>query len=96
MSMNPIIIPDDIIKLAEEHIVETTTLEPKQIARAVHKGPYSTIGETIEKLFRWVVAEGYQPIGYPSSTYYNDPSNAAEDELITEVYIPIKKVNSDE
>lgn len=92
MSINPIRIPDDIIRLAEEQVVETTTLEPKLVARAVHKGPYGTIGETIEKLFRWVVAEGYQPIGYPSSTYFNDPSNSPEDELLTEVYIPIQKV----
>lgn len=58
-----------------------------EFAVAVHKGPYSTLGETYAMLCgQWLPASGRQPGSPPSmERYLNDPRSTPEDKLLTEV-----------
>lgn len=89
---NKIIIPEDILKVSESGAITTKTTQPQLVAYAVHKGSYHEVGNTIQKLVAWIMSNGYTPVGFPSSTYYNDPNTTPEEELLTEIQFPVQKI----
>ena len=60
-----------------------------KMAKILHKGPYETVGETYDKLFRWLGQHQYQITGPLREVYISDPSEVAPEELLTEIYAPI-------
>jgi effector-binding domain-containing protein len=92
MEEQHVIIPEDIMKIGASGDVATKTTSPQQVIYAVHKGSYQTISETIQKIIGWMMANGYTPVGFPMSIYYNDPTNTPEDELLTEIQFPVEKL----
>jgi AraC family transcriptional regulator len=83
-----VVIPDDIPVpdgLIEQHVAGG------QYACAVHVGPYEHIGDTWARLLgEWLPASGQQLGTGPSyERYLNNPSNAAPEELRTEICIPL-------
>ena len=60
-------------------------------AVAVHRGAYEKLGETYtEVVGRWFITQGREPGDPPCiDFYFNDPDNTPEDELVTEVCVPI-------
>jgi effector-binding domain-containing protein len=74
--------PDDR-GLAIKHIPAMT------IATTVHKGPYDQMKPAYERLTRWIAEQGLRPCGPPMEAYLNDPAEAAPDEYLTEIMMPV-------
>lgn len=58
----------------------------------LHKGPYEVIGETFKNVGDWIVETGADLRDEPSfQKYLNlDPTGIKEEDLRTEIYVPIK------
>ena len=75
--------PEDKIGIKE--IPEHTVLA------AMHKGPYTEIGPVIHAVIDYAVENNYDIVGPISEAYFNDPMVTPEEELLTEVRIPVIK-----
>ncbi|MFA5375726.1 MAG: GyrI-like domain-containing protein [Dehalococcoidia bacterium] len=67
-------------------LLETTT-----VAAIVHRGPFSTIGETYDKLKSWIAEKGYKIAGPCEEVYLTEPGNTPPVELMTEIRLPVSK-----
>ncbi len=47
-------------------------------ASLVHEGPYSTLGQTYDRLGAWIPANGYAVAGPPREVYLSEPSPPPE------------------
>lgn len=57
-----------------------------------HKGPYSTLRETYNKLFQWIESEGYQAADNPRESYIDGIWNKEDpEEWLTEVQVPVTR-----
>ena len=74
---------DERVKIKE--IPET------EVASITHKGPYSQVGSAWQKISEWIMREGYQFAGAGREIYLNAPETTPEEELLTEIQIPIRK-----
>ena len=52
--------------------VRVRTLPAVEVVSAIHRGPYTTLGETIEAVIQWTEANGYRIIG-PEREIYLQP-----------------------
>ncbi len=59
---------------------------------AMHKGAYSKIEKTYEDMMRYVRENSLEMTGDYYEWYLNDPDETPEDELLTRVVFPIKKI----
>jgi DNA-binding transcriptional MerR regulator len=58
----------------------------------LHKGPYSTIGDTYNKLFSWLHEHGYTPADNPRESYIDGIWNKEDpEEWLTEVQVPVSR-----
>jgi AraC family transcriptional regulator len=62
-----------------------------EYAVVTHKGPYYRLPETYARLYgEWLPQSGREPAGTPGFEHYlNSPRDAAPEELVTEVYLPL-------
>lgn len=60
--------------------------------KVVHRGSYQRMNATYEAAFAYVEAAGYEPAGPPWDVYVTDPTTTPEDELVTEIYIPVEAI----
>jgi effector-binding domain-containing protein len=58
----------------------------------IYKGPYEGVGIAYNTLLGWVEANGYQMAGPNREVYLNEPGKVSPDEYITEIQIPIEKI----
>jgi effector-binding domain-containing protein len=58
--------------------------------KVVHRGAYSGMRATYEKLFAYVEVRGLEPAGPPWDEYESDPGDTAEADLVTNIYLPIR------
>jgi effector-binding domain-containing protein len=65
--------------------------KPTTVAVAVHKGPYSKTTETLTRLTAWIASQGRIVDGPVLERYLNNPMQVKPDELLTEIWIPVKK-----
>jgi len=62
------------------------------VASAIHTGPFEETGQTIEKIMKWVFANGYMPAGPTLERYLTDPNLISDPkENKTEIWIPVAK-----
>ena len=63
-------------------------------ARATHKGPYEGLGDAWARLMgEWVPSSGHRfGDGISYEVYRNNPTNTAPQELLTDLYIPLREV----
>jgi DNA-binding transcriptional MerR regulator/predicted transcriptional regulator YdeE len=63
-----------------------------EAACVFHKGPYSTLRETYNKLFQWVEAKGYHVADNPRESYIDGIWNKDDqEEWLTEVQVPVTR-----
>ena len=75
--------------IPETNEIKCYTLPGGKMAKTIHKGPYEQCGPTYEKLYKWL-GENRKKINGPTrEVYLNDPNEVGEDEILTEIYIPI-------
>ncbi|HEY0196705.1 MAG TPA: GyrI-like domain-containing protein [Methanobacterium sp.] len=72
-------------KIGIKEIPEHTVLA------ALHKGPYTEVGPVIHAVIDYAVQNGYDIVGPISEAYLNDPLVTPEEDLLTEVRIPVIK-----
>jgi effector-binding domain-containing protein len=61
-----------------------------KMAKTLHKGPYEDCGPTYEKLFTWLRENEKILAGPTREMYLNDPREVPPEEILTEIYAPIK------
>ncbi|WP_433942833.1 MerR family transcriptional regulator [Paenibacillus sp. SN-8-1] len=75
-----------------EFVKGTRDLPGGLCAKSVLKGSYSELTSVFARLREWVEQEGYELVRSPYEVYLMDPNQVtAPDELVTEVYFPVKK-----
>ena len=82
--------------LGESSRVKVRDLPAAEVASAVHRGPYTTLGETIEAVVRWTEANGYRVVG-PEREIYLQPGRAGsqtDPETVTEVQFPVERLST--
>lgn len=72
-------------KIGIKEIPEHTVLA------AMHKGAYTEVGPVIHAVIDYAVENEYDIVGPISEAYFNDPMVTPEEELLTEVRIPVIK-----
>ncbi|MEN6329759.1 MAG: GyrI-like domain-containing protein [Methanobacteriaceae archaeon] len=61
------------------------------VLAAMHQGPYTAVGPVIHALVDYAVTNHYEIVGPITEVYLNDPNTTPEDELLTEVHLPVIK-----
>lgn len=87
----------DACIVAGEHVqaegdVGIQVIPGGQYAVATHHGPYERLGETYAALLgQWIPAHNREPLPSPPfEVYRNSPMNTPPEELVTDIYVPIK------
>lgn len=70
----------------------TRTLKGQESAMISHKGSYKDMPSAYAKLREYIFDKNYELIAAPYEIYKTDPFKTKEDENITEIYFPIKKI----
>lgn len=72
--------------------VSQKTVEGGRYAMTVHHGPYSGLAETYAQLCgQWAPQNGCEAESRASiEVYVNNPEETAPEDLITEIYVPVK------
>ena len=72
------------------------TIEGGLYAVFTHHGSYDKLSETYTQLCgQWVPQNGYEIRSLPSyEIYLNCPEDTPEDELLTDIYVPIEKITN--
>lgn len=79
----------------KECVTGTRDFEPKVCLKSTHKGAYSELASIYTKLLNYAEEEGYKINGTLFEIYITDPSQVEdENNLITEVYLPVKKLDN--
>jgi AraC family transcriptional regulator len=63
----------------------------QEVLSTIHKGPYREVGPAYALLFQYARENSYIPQGCPMEIYLNDPAKVAEEELLTEIQLAIKR-----
>ncbi len=82
--------------LSESRRVKVRELPAAEVASAVHRGPYTTLGETIQAVVKWTEANGYRVVG-PEREIYLQPGRAGsqtDPETVTEVQFPVERLSA--
>lgn len=62
------------------------------VAKAVHSGSYETTGETYDKIFTWMEANGYEKAGPVLERYLTMPGPDTDPKTMkSEIWVPVKK-----
>ena len=60
------------------------------MVKAIHKGPCETCETTYNEVFAWIEAHGKEITGPIREIYLNDPEEVAEENILTEMYVPVR------
>ena len=77
-------------KLPGRSSVRIGTTYGGRVVQAVHHGPYENLSQTYEKLMTYIAAYGMTENGSSWEEYVTDPSQTPPEQLVTNVYFPIK------
>ncbi len=74
--------------------VRVAELPEEEAACFVHRGPYSWISCTYEKVLDWLRENRYEVAGPPREVFFVAPephSGGTQDDMITEIQVPVRK-----
>lgn len=85
---------DEVFSTSSE--VGFKTLSGGRYAVTTHIGPYDKLNETYQKFFgQWLSQSDYESADKPClEIYLNDPESTEPDELITDIYLPLKELTN--
>ncbi|OPY19796.1 MAG: DNA-binding transcriptional regulator CueR [Methanomethylovorans sp. PtaU1.Bin073] len=75
----------------DDPAIKERTMPAVQVVSAIYKGPYDGVEMGYSRLFEYMTEHGLEIAGESRSLYINDPKEVPEEELLTEVQIPVKK-----
>jgi effector-binding domain-containing protein len=67
-----------------------TTLPARRVAYTYHRGAYTGEAEVHERLRAWLAQQGVHPAGSPRAIWFHDPEVTVEDDLVTEIQVPLQ------
>jgi effector-binding domain-containing protein len=65
------------------------TLSGEKVVSVIHTGPYHEVGEAYTKALDYINASGLKLRGPCRELYMSDPQTVPENELMTEIQIPV-------
>jgi DNA-binding transcriptional MerR regulator/effector-binding domain-containing protein len=72
--------------------IERVELPAAEFAYTVHRGPYSTLDQTLERLLHWVVKHQFSVAGDAREIFLENPLSASDPERYrTELAIPVQR-----
>jgi len=74
----------------EDQSVDLITLPAIRAVSAIHRGPYQEVGVAYTRLFEYMNEHGLELAGPSRALYLNDPEEVAEEELMSEIQLPVK------
>jgi AraC family transcriptional regulator len=72
--------------------IEVRYVPEHYVLSTIHNGEYSSLVETHMKLWKYIFKNDYEVDGFPKEIYLNNPDDVYEEELLTEIQIPVKKI----
>jgi effector-binding domain-containing protein len=84
-------IAEDVGETEPSDGIGVREVEPMLVAATYHKGPYDEVAKSYMALFGWMAQNGYEVAGPVREVYWSDPEKSAEEELVSEIQIPVKK-----
>ena len=75
--------------MLQEATVQVKEVPVTIVAYLRQKGPYTDIGNAIQKVLAWVLSNGWHLAGAPNAAYFNSPAEAPPEELHWEVRWPV-------
>ena len=76
----------------DDSAIKERTLPDVQVVSAIYKGPYDGVEVGYSRLFEYMAEQDLEIAGESRSLYINDPEEVPEEELLTEVQIPVKRI----
>ena len=73
-------------------MVQATVIPLQTVAITIDRGPYEQQDPTLEALMSWIPEHGYEAAGGIYYHYLNDEEQP-ESEYLTEMFIPVRKLN---
>ena len=70
---------------------EVKSLDACQVVYTIHKGAYNQVGEAYKRAFEYLGKNRYRIAGPCREVYLNDPNEVAEEDILTEVQIPVSQ-----
>lgn len=82
-------------RLPDDLILECQTLPPGEYAILRFRGPYNHLHDAYQWLFgQWLPQSGYEPGDAPVfEEYLNNPREVAPKDLLTDIHLPLKRIN---
>ena len=65
-------------------------LQGGQMAWICHKGPYDRSAPAYKQLFAWIAENHKRVVGPIREGYVNDPRKVPSEEILTEIYAPVR------
>jgi AraC family transcriptional regulator len=89
---NVAIILDKPLSSPPEGLIKIKTHQSQKYAKFVHKGTHESSADTYHKIYsQWIVDVNLELADLPTLEFFlNDEEDTPEEELLTEIYIPIK------
>jgi len=75
----------------EEGRIKIKNIPEQLFLSSIYSGSYSDCGMVIGSIAQYAYKNGYEMIGAPMEIYLSDPNEVPENELLTEVCIPVIK-----
>jgi len=70
--------------------MEIKNLEGAKVVSAMHRGAYQRIGETYARAYGYISDKGFKVNGHTREHYLSDPTSTSEEDLLTEVQVPVE------
>ncbi|WP_048205317.1 GyrI-like domain-containing protein [Methanococcoides methylutens] len=70
--------------------ITLTTLPDIRAVSVIHKGPYQEVDVAYTRIFEYMAENGLEQAGPSRALYLNDPNEIPEEELLTEVQVPVE------
>ncbi|HLV30211.1 MAG TPA: GyrI-like domain-containing protein [Chitinispirillaceae bacterium] len=70
--------------------IKPSTIPGGKVLFATHKGPYSTLENTYKEVMAYIEKNGIKTTEWMYEMYPNSPQDTPPEELITEIYFPVK------
>lgn len=71
--------------------MEVRTLPTIKAVSVIYRGPYQGVEAGFSRIFTYIEEKGLETAGPSRELYLNDPKEVPEEELMTEVQLPIKE-----
>ena len=78
------------VKLKGEGRVFRSKIPGSKVLRGLHKGSYNHLKTSYTEMFEYIKSNSLEPAGRMYEKYLNDPSKVLEEDIETEINIPVK------